>query len=120
MKLVSVFLVSLALLSLVDSRGGSLYDVLGVSRRASQREIRSAYKRQAKRWHPDKNKSPEAKERITEINKAYEVCAVCVCCVYGCLTEVRIRCVVYTRVLYRAPFTIIYVCALTVKIGVSF
>ena len=51
----------------------NLYDVLGVSHRSSQREIRAAYKRLAKEWHPDKNKSPEAPERIMEINKAYEV-----------------------------------------------
>lgn len=50
-----------------------MYDVLGVSRHANQREIRSAYKRLAKEWHPDKNKSPEAQEKIMEINKAYEV-----------------------------------------------
>lgn len=65
------------ILVLAEARGGdpaSLYDVLGVSRDASQREIRSAYKREAREWHPDKNKSPEAQDKIVQINKAYEVC----------------------------------------------
>jgi DnaJ family protein C protein 16 len=53
-------------------RDESLYDVLGVSRKANQKEIRSAYKKLAREWHPDKNKSPRAQEKILEINKAYE------------------------------------------------
>ena len=53
-------------------REGNLYSMLGVSRKANQREIRSAYKRLAREWHPDKNKSPRAQEKIMEINKAYE------------------------------------------------
>lgn len=60
-------------LSVQGRKDGSLYDVLGVSRDANQKEIRSAYKRLARQWHPDKNKSPEAQEKILEINKAYEV-----------------------------------------------
>ena len=60
------------------SRDESLYDILGVSRRADQKEIRSAYKRLARQWHPDKNKSPRAQEKILEINKAYEVSLVTV------------------------------------------
>lgn len=54
-------------------RSESLYDILGVSRKAGQKEIRAAYKRLAREWHPDKNKSPGAQEKILEINKAYEV-----------------------------------------------
>ena len=49
------------------------YEILGVSRDASQEEIKKAYRRLALKWHPDKNKSPEAEERFKEINKAYEV-----------------------------------------------
>ena len=60
------------------TRDESLYDVLGVSRKANQKEIRSAYKRLAREWHPDKNKSPRAQEKILEINKAYEVSLVIV------------------------------------------
>lgn len=76
MKRVLLFLcVLLALQSWLaeSSRDGSLYDILGVSRHANQKEIRSAYKRLAREWHPDKNKSPEAQDKIMEINKAYEV-----------------------------------------------
>ena len=72
--LTCLLLLMMALSLSVQGRGdGSLYDVLGVSRDASQREIRSAHRRVARQWHPDKNKSPEAQEKIMEINKAYEV-----------------------------------------------
>lgn len=73
-----LFLLPLAVLLFLaeNGKGGrdeSLYDILGVSRKADQKEIRSAYKKLARVWHPDKNKSPRAQEKILEINKAYEV-----------------------------------------------
>ncbi len=49
------------------------YEILGVSRSASLDEIKKAYRRLALKWHPDRNKSPEAEEKFKEINKAYEV-----------------------------------------------
>ncbi len=49
------------------------YEILGVSRNASQEEIKKAYRRLALQWHPDRNKSPEAEEKFKEINEAYEV-----------------------------------------------
>jgi len=49
------------------------YEILGVSRNASQEEIKKAYRKLALQWHPDRNKSPEAEERFKEINEAYEV-----------------------------------------------
>ncbi|HHH40567.1 MAG TPA: molecular chaperone DnaJ [Chloroflexi bacterium] len=49
------------------------YEVLGVSRTASQEEIKKAYRRLARQYHPDVNKSPDAEARFKEINEAYEV-----------------------------------------------
>ena len=50
------------------------YKVLGVDKSATQEEIRKAYRKQAKRYHPDINKDdPHAKERFQEINEANEV-----------------------------------------------
>ena len=50
----------------------NLYDVLGVSREATQEEIRKAYRRLAREFHPDLNKDPEAERRFKEINLAHE------------------------------------------------
>lgn len=49
------------------------YDVLGVERTASTTDIRRAYRRLAREYHPDVNSSEEAEERFKEINEAYEV-----------------------------------------------
>lgn len=50
------------------------YKVLGVKQDASQEEIRKAYRKLAKKYHPDINKdAPDAKERFQEINEANEV-----------------------------------------------
>jgi molecular chaperone DnaJ len=49
------------------------YEILGVDRDASTEDIRKAYRRLARMYHPDVNKSPEAEERFKEINEAYEV-----------------------------------------------
>ncbi len=49
------------------------YKVLGVDKKASQDEIKSAYRKLAKQYHPDINKTPEAQEKFKEINEAYEV-----------------------------------------------
>ncbi|MFE9069474.1 DnaJ domain-containing protein, partial [Streptomyces violaceusniger] len=49
------------------------YDVLGVSRGASQDEIQQAFRTQARRHHPDVNKDPNAEERFKELNDAYSV-----------------------------------------------
>lgn len=49
------------------------YDVLGVSRDASDKEINSAYRKLAKKYHPDINHEQGAEEKYKKINEAYEV-----------------------------------------------
>ena len=48
------------------------YSVLGVSRQDSPEKIKKAYRKLALKYHPDKNKSPEATQKFTDINNAYE------------------------------------------------
>jgi len=49
------------------------YEVLGLARTAAAEDIKSAYRRLVKRYHPDIYKGEDADERIKEINEAYEV-----------------------------------------------
>ncbi|KAG7472090.1 hypothetical protein MATL_G00104830 [Megalops atlanticus] len=49
------------------------YKILGVTKSASQAEIKRAYKQLAKEWHPDKNKNPEAEDTFIKITKSYEI-----------------------------------------------
>ncbi|MFX0595195.1 molecular chaperone DnaJ [Melissospora conviva] len=49
------------------------YGILGVSRGASDDEIKRAYRKLARQYHPDVNPDPEAQEKFKEINAAYEV-----------------------------------------------
>jgi molecular chaperone DnaJ len=49
------------------------YEVLGVDRQASEAEVKKAFRRLARQYHPDVNKAPEAETRFKEINEAYEV-----------------------------------------------
>ncbi|MEC4891453.1 MAG: molecular chaperone DnaJ [Oscillatoria sp. PMC 1051.18] len=53
--------------------GRDYYEMLGVSRDASQDEIKRAYRRLARKFHPDVNKEPGAEERFKEINRANEI-----------------------------------------------
>nr|WP_317403650.1 J domain-containing protein [uncultured Helicobacter sp.] len=51
----------------------SLYDTLEISENASQEEIKKAYRKLARKYHPDINKDSGAEEKFKEINAAYEV-----------------------------------------------
>ncbi len=51
----------------------SLYETLGVSSGTSDAEIKKAYRKLARQYHPDVNKDPGAEDKFKEINAAYEV-----------------------------------------------
>lgn len=48
------------------------YEVLGLQKKATEQEIKQAYRTLALKWHPDVNKSDQANEKFKEINEAYE------------------------------------------------
>ncbi len=54
------------------SMRGYYADILGIPANAGEAEIKSAYRRLAKRYHPDLNKEPGAREKFLEIRKAYD------------------------------------------------
>jgi DnaJ-class molecular chaperone len=49
------------------------YTTLGVSKSASADEIKKAFRRQAKKFHPDQNKDAKAQDKFAEVNQAYEI-----------------------------------------------
>jgi curved DNA-binding protein CbpA len=55
----------------MDNQG--YYAILGVSQKANFQEIKKSYRRLAKKYHPDRNKSPNAEETIKKINQAFEI-----------------------------------------------
>lgn len=58
----------------MTSRAATFYELLGVGRRASPDDIRSAYRRRAQKFHPDKYRGRgDAAALMTQINRAYEV-----------------------------------------------
>lgn len=52
---------------------GDYYEILGVSRDANKEDIKRAYRRLARKYHPDVNKEPGAEDRFKEVSRAYEI-----------------------------------------------
>ncbi|KAF9237672.1 hypothetical protein BU15DRAFT_75870 [Melanogaster broomeanus] len=71
MHSLSCILVVLFLAVIVSA--ADLYKTLEVSKHASEQDIRKAYKRLSRKYHPDKNKDPGAEDKFVEIAHAYEV-----------------------------------------------
>lgn len=63
----------IALFLINEINGTDFYRVLGVSRRASHKEIKKAYRQKSLQFHPDKNRDEGAAEKFAEISRAYEV-----------------------------------------------
>ena len=49
------------------------YEVLGVNKSASKDEIKSAYRKLAKKYHPDVNHDADAPEKFKEVQEAYDI-----------------------------------------------
>ena len=53
--------------------GKNYYEILGLDRKASEADIKKAYRKMALKFHPDKNNAPDAEEKFKEIAEAYDV-----------------------------------------------
>ena len=74
MAFLSCFVTGIVRRAMVCGMARDFYEVLGVPRGASEREIRAAFRKLARRHHPDVNPGdPEAEERFKEIARAHEV-----------------------------------------------
>ena len=59
--------------SLQNSNFPDYYNILKISKNATQKEIKDQFRILVKEWHPDRNPDPSTKEKMAEINKAYEI-----------------------------------------------
>ena len=59
--------------SLQNSNFPDYYNILKISKDATQEEIKNQFRKLVKEWHPDRNPDSSTKEKMAEINKAYEV-----------------------------------------------
>ncbi|EDR08522.1 uncharacterized protein LACBIDRAFT_179223 [Laccaria bicolor S238N-H82] len=67
------FFVLLSFSLFIAAAAADLYKILDIHKSSSEKDIRAAYKRLSKKFHPDKNKEPDAESRFVEIARAYEV-----------------------------------------------
>lgn len=49
------------------------YEILGINKNATEKEIKSAYRKLAMQYHPDRNSAPDAEEKFKEVSEAYEI-----------------------------------------------
>ena len=59
--------------SLLANNLPNYYEILQIQKNTSQSEIKNQYRRLVKKWHPDREKSPDAERKMIQINMAYEV-----------------------------------------------
>ena len=59
--------------SLQNSNFPDYYNILKITKNATQKEIKNQFRKLVKEWHPDRNPDPSTKEKMAEINKAYEI-----------------------------------------------
>ena len=60
-------------LLIATTNAKNYYKILGINRKASDKEIKKAFREKARHLHPDKNKSPNAEAQFREVAEAYEI-----------------------------------------------
>ena len=70
---IAVLLIGAFLAISVFATSRDFYKILEVKKTASEAEIKKAYRKLSLKYHPDKNPSPDAKEKFSDIGAAYEV-----------------------------------------------